>query len=168
MSDRLPAPPASVEVYNNVGAAHHILGRFEDAYRAYEQAVALAPRKATILLNMAGLKPFTTASDQRLLALQALAEPGIPLDPDEEIAMHFAPGKLGKALTHFITGNALKRRRIIYDETDTLQTFARIRAAFGRELVDKPGGDPSEVPVFVVGMPRSGTTLIEQILASHS
>jgi tetratricopeptide (TPR) repeat protein len=171
----LATAPAQAEVYNDIGAAHHILGRFEDAYRAYEQAVALAPTKATILLNMASLKPFTAASDPRLQALQALADPGISLDPDDEIAMHFA---LGKALTdldqherafqHFITGNALKRRRIIYDETDTLRTFARIRAVFDRELVSEPGGDPSEVPIIVVGMPRSGTTLIEQILASHS
>jgi tetratricopeptide (TPR) repeat protein len=171
----LATTPAQAEVYNNIGAAHHILGRFEDAYRAYEQAVALTPRKATILLNMASLKPFTAASDPRLLALQALAEPGSSLDPDDEIAMHFALGKAftdldlrERAFQHFITGNALKRRRIIYDETETLRTFARIRAVFGRELVSEPGGAPSEVPVFVVGMPRSGTTLIEQVLASHS
>jgi tetratricopeptide (TPR) repeat protein len=171
----LATMPAEAEVYNNIGTAHHVLGRFEDAYRAYEQAVALAPRKATILLNMASLKPFTTPGDPRLLALQALADPSVSLDLDDEIAMHFALGKAftdldqqGRAFQHFITGNALKRRQVIYDETETLRTFARIRTMFGRELVSEPGGDPSEVPVFVVGMPRSGTTLIEQVLASHS
>jgi tetratricopeptide (TPR) repeat protein len=171
----LATTPAPAEVYNSIGVAHHILGRFEDAYRAYEQAVALVPRKATILLNMASLKPFTTPSDPRLLALQTLAEGGTSLDPDDEIAMHFGLGKAftdldqhERAFQHFISGNALKRRRISYDETETLRTFARIRRAFGRELVSQAGGDPSEIPVFVVGMPRSGTTLIEQILASHS
>jgi tetratricopeptide (TPR) repeat protein len=171
----LATMPAQAEVYNNIGGAHHVLGRFEDASRAYERAIALAPRKAAILLNLAGLKPFTTASDPRLLALEALAEPGTSLEADDEIAMHFALGKAfadldqhERAFRHFITGNALKRRRVIYDETDTLRTFARIRAGFGRALLTEPGGDPSEVPVFVVGMPRSGTTLIEQILASHS
>jgi tetratricopeptide (TPR) repeat protein len=171
----LVTAPAPAEVYNNIGVAHHIRGRFEDAYRAYEQAVALVPTKASILLNMASLKPFTTSSDPRLLALEALAAAGISLDPDDEIAMHFGLGKaftdLGqheRGFQHFISGNALKRRRIIYDEVETLRTFARIRRAFGREVVSQPGGNPSEVPVFVVGMPRSGTTLIEQILASHS
>jgi tetratricopeptide (TPR) repeat protein len=171
----LAAMPAQAEVYNNIGGTHHILGRFEDAYRAFEQAVALAPRKAAILLNFAALKPFTTASDPRLSALEALAAPGTSLDADDEIAMHFALGRafadLGqhdRAFRHFVTGNALKRRRLIYDEADTLQTFARIRAVFGRGRIAEPGGDPSELPVFVVGMPRSGTTLIEQILASHS
>ena len=167
--------PAQAEVYNNIGSAHHVLGRFEDAYRAYEQASALAPRKAAILLNLAGLKPFATASDPRLLALEALLEPGPPLDADDEIAMHFALGKAyadldlhERAFRHWVTGNALKRRRVMYDEADTLRTFARIRTVFDGALFAEPGGDPSEVPIFVVGMPRSGTTLIEQILASHS
>jgi tetratricopeptide (TPR) repeat protein len=171
----LISAPAQAEVYNNIGAAHHVLGRFEDAYRAYEQAIALAPRKAAILLNLADLKPFTATSDSRLLALEALAEPGTSLDANDEIAMHFALGKAyadldqhERAFRHFVTGNALKRRGVVYDEPETLRTFARIRAVFGRELFAEPGGDPSEVPVFVVGMPRSGTTLIEQILASHS
>jgi tetratricopeptide (TPR) repeat protein len=167
--------PAQAEVYNHIGSAHHVLGRFEDAYRAYEQAIALAPRKAAILLNLAGLKPFTTASDPRLLALEALAEPGPALDADDEIAMHFALGKAfadldlhERAFRHWVTGNALKRRGVIYDEADTLRTFARIRTVFGDALFAEPGGDPSEVPIFVVGMPRAGTTLIEQVLASHS
>jgi tetratricopeptide (TPR) repeat protein len=167
--------PAQAEVYHNIGAAHHVLGRFEDAYRAYELAFALAPRRAAILLNLADLKPFTAASDPRLLALEALADPGAVLDADDEIAMHFALGKAfadldqpERAFRHLLTGNALKRRRVIYDEADMLRTFARIRAVFGRALCAEPGGDPSEGPIFVVGMPRSGTTLIEQILASHS
>jgi hypothetical protein len=48
-----------------------------------------------------------------------------------------------------------------------LRAFARIRAVFDHERVREGGGDPSSVPIFIVGMPRSGTTLIEQILASH-
>jgi tetratricopeptide (TPR) repeat protein len=171
----LISAPAQAEVYNNIGAAHHVLGRFEDAYRAYEQAIALAPRKAAILLNLADLRAFTTTSDPRLVALEALAEPGTSLAADDEIAMHFALGKAyadldqhERAFRHLVTGNALKRRGVIYDEPETLRTFAGIRAVFRRELFAEPGGDPSEVPIFVVGMPRSGTTLIEQILASHS
>lgn len=171
----LAITPGQAEVHNNIGAAYHVLGRFEDAYRAYEQAVALTPRKAAILLNLASLKPFTATSDPRLKPLEALAEPGTSLDADDEIAVHFALGKAfsdldqhERAFRHFLTGNALKRRRIIYDESNTLRGFARIRAVFDRELLGERGGDPSSLPVFIVGMPRSGTTLIEQILASHS
>jgi hypothetical protein len=68
-----------------------------------------------------------------------------------------------------LEGSRLKRQQITYDETKTLALFDRIRATFtGEVLRDKRNaGDHSHTPVFVVGMPRSGTTLIEQILASH-
>jgi hypothetical protein len=66
-------------------------------------------------------------------------------------------------------GNKLKRSQIVYDEAGTLRQFQRIQAAFTPDLLRKNAGvgDPSTLPIFVVGMPRSGTTLIEQILASH-
>jgi hypothetical protein len=70
-----------------------------------------------------------------------------------------------------LSGSALKRAQIQYDETATLALFDRIEAVFTPALLRKKeklgGGDPSPAPIFVMGMPRSGTTLIEQILASH-
>lgn len=78
-------------------------------------------------------------------------------------------GAYKSALAHLIDGNARKRRKTVYDEAATLGLFERIRAAFGRELMTAKsgGGNSSATPVFIVGMPRSGTTLVEQILASH-
>jgi hypothetical protein len=66
-------------------------------------------------------------------------------------------------------GNELKRRRIDYDEVRALGVLDRVRSVFDRRLLAarQGGGYPSSLPVFVVGMPRSGTTLVEQILASH-
>ena len=66
-------------------------------------------------------------------------------------------------------GNAAKRTTISYDETAALALFDRIEAVFTRGLIraKSGGGDPSPMPIFVIGMPRSGTTLVEQILASH-
>jgi hypothetical protein len=68
-----------------------------------------------------------------------------------------------------MAGNALKRGQIEYDEAVTLGKLARSRAVFTPELIGRLHGlgDPSPQPVFIVGMPRSGTTLVEQILASH-
>ncbi len=65
--------------------------------------------------------------------------------------------------------NALKRRQISYNEAATLGMFDRICGTFTPELIQtRPNvGNPSPVPVFIVGMPRSGSTLVEQILASH-
>jgi len=167
---------AKAELHNNMGTALHEIGRLEEAYRAYEKAVELAPRAAAIHLNLASLRPFT-AGDPRLATLEKLFEDVGSLGVDDQIGLHFALGKAfadleqpERSFRHLSAGNALKRRQIAYDESETLRTFERIRATFTpRLLQQKPGGgDDSPVPVFVVGMPRSGTTLVEQVLASHS
>jgi tetratricopeptide (TPR) repeat protein len=168
--------PSNAEAQNNIGVALQALGHLERAARAYEQAVALAPRKPSIYLNLVHAKPLTTA-DPRLAALEAFAQEVDTFSEEEQIALHFALGKaLGdlkqseRAFHHLLMGNKLKRRQVDYNETKTLNLFARIQATFSAALLrDKVGGgDPSSLPVFIVGMPRSGTTLIEQILASHS
>jgi hypothetical protein len=91
--------------------------------------------------------------------------------------LHFALGKafddLGqheRSFRHLRDGNALKRAGLAYQEKEVLLLLERIRTAFTPELMQQKYGEGhhSDVPVFVVGMPRSGTTLVEQILASHS
>jgi hypothetical protein len=98
------------------------------------------------------------------------------LDVDDQIRLRFGLGKtyanLGdheRSFRHVLEGNRLKRQEFTYDEAKTLEHFDRIRRTFTAELIRERRnvGDPSQTPVFVVGMPRSGTTLIEQILASH-
>ena len=109
--------------------------------------------------------------------MEGLARDLACLSEEEQIALHFALGKAyadleqhQRSFSHLRAGNALKRRRVSYDEARTFGVFDRIRASFSPALMRAKGGagDPSQVPIFVVGMPRSGTTLIEQILASHS
>src|SRR5205823_3791642 len=94
------------------------------------------------------------------------------LSGEDRIHLHFA---LGKALAnigdqrqsfdHLLKGNSLKRQEIVYDEAAVLRVLDRTRAVFTAELMRaKQGqGDPSELPVFIIGMPRSGSTLVEQI-----
>ena len=69
----------------------------------------------------------------------------------------------------WLQGNALKRSQIDYDEAARRRKFQAIADVFDRRLLDRfdGAGDPSSLPIFVVGMPRSGSTLIEQILAGH-
>jgi hypothetical protein len=104
-----------------------------------------------------------------------LASPG-GVSTETRIEVHFALGKafadagqFEPSFRHLRLGNALKRVNIAYDEAGTLGIMKRLQDAFSGELLDRRHGfgDPSSTPVFVVGMPRSGTTLIEQILASH-
>jgi tetratricopeptide (TPR) repeat protein len=163
-------------IHNDLGAAHLVLGHVREAYAAFAAAVVRAPRNAAIHLNLAGLARFT-ADDPRLAALERLAEFESSLDDKDRIALHFALGKAHadlknseRSFRHLLKGNALKRRQIAYDEEATLAGFARMRATFTPALMQaKSGcGDCSHLPIFIVGMPRSGSTLLEQMLASHS
>jgi len=166
--------PASAEAQNNIGVALQTLGRLEAAAQAYAEAVTLAPQNAEIHLNLAHARRFVRG-DERLVKLAALATDSARLDPDQSIALEFALAKAyadlnepERSFAHLTRGNALKRQRTSYDEAATLRLFERVRTVLTAELMRDARGDPSTVPVFVVGMPRSGTTLVEQILASHS
>jgi tetratricopeptide (TPR) repeat protein len=168
--------PSKALAYNNIGVALQALGRIEDAGRAYEQALLLGPRDAAVHLNLAYLRRFT-AEDPRLAALEKLAEEAATLDVANQISLQFALGKafsdIGqheRSFRHLRDGNALKRAQLRYNENETLSLFERIRATFTPALMQQKsgGGSDSKTPVFVIGMPRSGTTLVEQILASHS
>jgi tetratricopeptide (TPR) repeat protein len=171
----LAARPDNAAAHSNLGTALRELGRLDEARRAFERAVALAPSQAFFHLNLAELKRFADG-DPQLAALASLAERAESLPPQEQIDLAFALAKahadLGDAATAFVhlrQGNALKRREIDYDESATLSVLARIATIFTPELLRaKSGrGDPSDTPVFIIGMPRSGTSLVEQILASH-
>jgi tetratricopeptide (TPR) repeat protein len=172
----LAVKPDHAEAHNNIGVVLQALGRLEEASQAYEQATKLAPRNTEFQLNFAHLRRFS-ASDPRLAALHVLDDDRTSLNTEQQIPLYFALGKaysdLGehaRSFAYLRKGNALKRAGLSYDEGATLKRFERIQTTFTRRLLrEKSGaGDPSTVPVFVVGMPRSGTTLIEQILAGHS
>lgn len=172
----LELKPSRFGSYNNQGVAFQALGRFEEAERAFERALELAPREASVHLNLANMGRFK-AGDRRLPGLQRLLNEVESLDVDNQIAAHFAMGKalgdLGQyqdAFRHLLKGNALKRRSIDYDEPQRLAMFENIRTTFSHDFLKARSGvgDTSWSPIFIVGMPRSGTTLMEQVLASHS
>jgi tetratricopeptide (TPR) repeat protein len=166
--------PDYANAYNNLGNIFKEQGKFDDAMTHYERAIAIKPDYAEAHLNRAELKSFQRGGAD-LAALEALAGSD-DLHEDKAVYIHFAlakaledTGDYVRAFEHLRQGNALKRRQIKYEEKGALNLFQRISAVFDRSLFDRfqGQGDPSSVPVFVVGMPRSGSTLIEQILASH-
>ncbi len=170
----LAARPGYANVYNNIGEVFERLGRFPEARAAFDAALRLAPALTVAYLNLSRHMTFT-AGDPHLAAMQVLERVGDPSDTGR-MYLHFALAKAcadlgdhGGAFEHLLRANAQRRAQITYDEAASVGRFERIEAVFTRELVAaKAGlGDPSPVPIFVVGMPRSGTTLIEQIIASH-
>jgi tetratricopeptide (TPR) repeat protein len=172
----LAVKPDHAEAHNNIGVVLQALGRLEEGSQAYERATKLAPRNTEFQLNFANSRRFS-ASDPRLATLRKLEDDLTSLNTEQQIPLYFALGKayadLGehpRSFAYLLQGNALKRAGLNYDEAATLKRFERIQATFTSKLLgEKSGaGDPSKLPVFVLGMPRSGTTLVEQILASHS
>jgi Flp pilus assembly protein TadD len=161
--------------YNNLGLILKERGRVVEARRAIEEAIRLSPRDASYYDNLAALRSFAVG-DPYLTALEALAAEAASLSDVNRMHLHFALakaheqiGNTDSAFEHLLAANAHKRRQVAYDEAATLAQMERTRALFTPQFVSERAGcgEPSAVPVFIVGMPRSGTTLIEHILASH-
>jgi Flp pilus assembly protein TadD len=167
--------PDFAAAYNNLGLALKEAGRLVEAGQAAEQAVRLAPGRTAYYCNLAEVRSFAPR-DPYVTALESLAKDPASLSIADRAHLHFAlakayddTGRCDGAFEQLLAGNALKRRQIAYDEAATLARMDRVRELFTREFIaEREGcGEPSSLPVFIVGMPRSGTTLVEQILASH-
>jgi tetratricopeptide (TPR) repeat protein len=171
----LATNPEMGDVHHSLGNALRAIGRLAQSRAALERAVAVAPMRADFYRSLAEIKQFA-AGDPHLAAMERLARDMDSLSDGHRIELHFALGKAyadleqhERAFHHLLEGNALHRRHITYDEQGMLDLFRRIEAAFTADLIRDKGrkGESSQAPVFIVGMPRSGTTLVEQVLASH-
>jgi tetratricopeptide (TPR) repeat protein len=171
----LALKPDLADAHNNMGNALKELGQLQNAQAAYLESLRLDPNVAGTYVNLAETKTFMPG-DAHLTAMESLAGPSGRLTKTERMHLDFAFGKAygdlkdyQRSFTHWRAGNAAKRAAISYDEKAVFDFFDNIEAAFTPELIraKSGGGDPSDMPVFVIGMPRSGTTLIEQIIASH-
>ena len=167
--------PDLAAAHNDLGLALVDLGRFSEARESLEQAIRLTPGDPKYRLNASNVTRFVVG-DPRLAELERLAEDAASHSMDNRIGVHFALAKafddLGRhadAFRHWLDGNALYRQQIDYDEATTLEEMDSVRSVYTREFIQasQGGGHPTSVPVFIVGMPRSGSTLVEQILASH-
>jgi len=174
-STALVLEPADGHLYNNLGMMLKEQGDDERNRRLFEHAVALVPGNADFQYSLAMVGRFVPG-DHRLDGLEKLLAATPETDGGALTNLHFSLGKayedLGdfdRSFAHQEKGNRLRRASLSYDEERVLGGFGRIAAAFPADAVEsRPGeGYPSEAPIFILGMPRSGSTLIEQILASH-
>jgi tetratricopeptide (TPR) repeat protein len=157
------------------GHALRTAGRRADAVAAYQRAIAMAPRLGEAYWSLANLKieRFTPAEEAAMRDLLAIADIGL----EDRLHLHFALGKaledrgdFAGSFEHYATGAALRRGGTPYDADRTTRDTRRSQTLFTREFfaARDTGGAPSTAPIFIVGLPRSGSTLIEQILSSHS
>jgi tetratricopeptide (TPR) repeat protein len=166
--------PAQMDAIANRGALFMEFGRKTDAVKAMEEAARAFPNSPGILFGQTDLRRFKP-DDPLIAKMQALiAREGISLS--DRATLHFGLGKVfldigdsEQAFRHYDEGNRLKRSTFAYDPDANERWTASIAEVFSPELLSAKAdaGARSDLPVFVVGMPRSGTTLVEQILGSH-
>ncbi|WP_332771938.1 tetratricopeptide repeat-containing sulfotransferase family protein [Phenylobacterium sp.] len=167
--------PGQPKVWMSYGHSLKTVGRQAEAVEAYRRSLAIEPGLGEAYWSLANLKTVQF-TDADVAAMQGqLARTDI--SDEDRFHLHFA---LGKALEdagryeesfgHYDQGAALRRAALDYDPDETSRHVARSKAVFTQEFFAERAGQGAQAPdpIFVVGLPRAGSTLIEQILASHS
>jgi tetratricopeptide (TPR) repeat protein len=169
--ERLPDQP---KVWMSYGHMLKTVGRTGDGIAAYRRAIALAPTLGEAWWSLANLKTVKLGPADVAAMEGALAEPG--LARADVYHLHFALGKAledggepARAFGHYEEGNRLRREGIGYDAEETTRQVDRTIALLTRDFFAARAGwgSPAPDPIFILGMPRAGSTLVEQILASH-
>ena len=175
----LAVDPGHALAHNGLGVVWLAAGRLQDAVASFRRAVVTQPDYVEAWYNLASSRTAELTGAETA-ALEALLEnTGLPTA--ERARLHFALGEIGDAggeaeaaFGHFREGNALRRtwlegQGLGFDAGEHVTLIERIAKAFDERVftAERTSMELSEVPVFIVGMPRSGTTLVEQIAASH-
>jgi tetratricopeptide (TPR) repeat protein len=167
--------PGEVRLRLSIGHLHKTLGRRRECEQAYKACLTMDPNFSEAYWSLADLKNYVF-SDAEMASMQGLVklEGG---DDDDQAQLHFALGRALEhkknyraAFNHYAIGNTQRRKTVPFDielfENKTRRVREVYDAAFFARRINAGFQDPA--PIFVVGLPRSGSTLVEQILASHS
>lgn len=164
--------PGHAHMHHNLGAVLGTVGRFEDAVAHYRTAISLKPDYAEAYFNLSGVYKFE-ADDPLLKAMRTLYAGNRLSDADQEYicyALAKAENDIGNydQAFHFAL-EAARLKAPVYDPARFGRAIGEAKAKLTRDLLTpRPDrGHSSEAPIFIVGMPRSGTTLVEHMLARH-
>ena len=167
--------PEEVRLRLSIGHICKTLGRRSESEAAYKAALAMDPGIAEAYWSLADLKNYSF-SDTEIAAMEQLLTDD-KIERSNTAQLNFALGKAfeqrrqyADAFAHYARGNTLRRLDAPFDTGHFERRTARIRAFFDAAFFEHRAGsgDPDPAPIFIVGLPRSGSTLVEQILASHS
>jgi tetratricopeptide (TPR) repeat protein len=162
------------EAHQNLGAIQQTLGQLDEACASYERALELKPNLVQTIFSLANLK--TQASSDSMLNNIATLLKSERLSDAARAQLYFAlvnihntSGNYEAAFQAAIEGNALEMRRQPYEPAKLERLVSELKGTFTSGFFDKRKsyGATSDRPIFIVGVPRSGTTLVEQVLASH-
>lgn len=166
--------PNEPKVWMSLGHVLKTSGQTPEGIEAYRRSLALRPELGESWWSLANLKTFRF-DDADIAAMHAaLNAPGI--DEDDLLHLHFALGKafedradFARSYEHYAQANSIRRGQLDYDPQDVSAKVARMRSALTPDLfaARRGAGCQASDPIFILGMPRAGSTLLEQILASH-
>ncbi len=157
--------------------AHHLktVGRQNECVAMYRKAIAVKPDHAEAYWSLANLKTFRFEDHEESAIHKLLENDEIPdesrVQLHNALGLHYEAGKkFDQAFAHFEQCNLLRRQYEIYDPAESETGIDRIIEIIDEEFIGKREGlgCNDDSPILIVGLPRSGSTLIEQILASHS
>lgn len=168
--------PDYAEAYYNRGNALRDSGQLENAVESYEKAIRLKPDFAMAYLNLSTIVKYKQ-DDSRIAAMESLLADG-KISEADRTRLSFALAKAyedldecDKSFDNLREGNRLRKKALNYHIESDRRLTSKIREVFSKAplTVDlRPDSNGSIQPVFILGMPRSGTSLVEQILASHT
>jgi tetratricopeptide (TPR) repeat protein len=170
----LEARPNEPKLWMSYGHILKTVGEQADSVAAYRQAIAIQPALGEVWWSLANLKTIRFGDEDIAAMEDALRQPGI--GKEDRFHLHFALGKAmedkGEAeasFGHYAEGNRLRRSMLDYDPADHHTHVERSIALFTPEFFASRDGQGCDAPdpIFILGMPRAGSTLVEQILSSH-
>jgi tetratricopeptide (TPR) repeat protein len=181
-ADALPAfeeavrlNPGEVRLTLSIGHIHKTLGNRRESEAAYKECLRLDPAFGAAYWCLADLKNYGF-NEAEVAAMQGLLR-GDGGDDDDQSQLHFALGRAfeqnhdyAASFRHYAAGNARRRKTVAFDICKFEDKTHRVRQCFDAAFFAERAGAGHQdcAPIFIVGLPRSGSTLIEQILASHS
>jgi predicted Zn-dependent protease len=175
----LAQQPNQPQVWQNLGHVLKTLGKQSDAIEAYRQAVTHQATMGEAWWSLANLKTVKLGADDvsaMEAALKSL-EPQAEERKEDVFHLHFSLGKAFEdardypaSFRHYDLGNRLRRTMVLHDADAFSAEVTAAAETFTADFIGRmgSGGCPAPDPIFIVGLPRSGSTLVEQILASHS
>ena len=166
--------PAQPKLWMSYGHALRTTGKVPESIAAYRHALSLEPTLGEVWWSLANLKTFRFSDADVLAMREALARGDLP--DDDRMHFEFALGKAledaaayEESFAHYAAGNAMRRAQHGYDPEEMSGYVRRSKRLLTREFFAERAGAGAQArdPIFIVGLPRAGSTLIEQILASH-
>jgi tetratricopeptide (TPR) repeat protein len=167
--------PLNPKVWMSFGHALKTAGQTERAIAAYRRSIDMEPALGEAWWSLANLKTFRFGKDDMRAMQQQLLR--TDLADEHRLHLEFALGKAQEdaadyaaSFGHYARGNAIRRAQLHYSADETSARVRHIRSQYTRDFFAQRAGAGSQArdPIFIVGLPRSGSTLLEQILSSHS